>query len=135
MLRAYKFRIYPDEKRQSEIDERLVLAMGRFIQMLSYKAGSAGLRVIKVDPTNTTKLCSGCGNIQDMPLSERTYICSACGLHIDRDINAAVNILNRATAGPAGSHARGNNARPQNEAAVEEPRTYPAIAGEAPTFR
>ncbi|NJS13142.1 MAG: transposase, partial [Microcoleus sp. CSU_2_2] len=39
-------------------------------------------------------LCSNCGHKQDMPLSIRTYDCPVCGLSIDRDLNASLNILN-----------------------------------------
>ena len=95
----------------------------RFIQMLSYKAESAGMKVIKVDARNTSKECSNCGNIREMPLSERTYICSRCGMRLDRDINASINILNRATLGQRGSNAQGENIRPQQEATLEELRT------------
>jgi len=43
----------------------------------------------------STKKCSGCGNVNcEMPLSERVYRCEACGLVIDRDLNAAINIRN-----------------------------------------
>ncbi len=80
----------------------------RFIQMLSYKAESAGMRVIKVDARNTTKKCSNCGNIQDMPLSIREYNCDRCGMQLDRDINASINILKRATLGQRESHAQGD---------------------------
>ncbi len=95
----------------------------RFLQFLSYKAESAGMKVIAVDAKNTTKQCSNCGNLQDMLLSERIYLCSRCGMKKDRDINAAKNILNRATAGPAGSHAQEDSVRPQKRAVVEELRT------------
>ena len=95
----------------------------RFIQLLSYKAESAGLSVVKVDARNTSKECSNCGNIQEMPLSERTYICNRCGMQKDRDINASINIRNRATLGQRGSHAQGENIRPQQEATLEELRT------------
>ncbi|MEM3197377.1 MAG: transposase [Conexivisphaerales archaeon] len=98
----------------------------RFIQLLSYKAESAGLRVVKVDPRNTSKECSNCGNVQDMPLPERTYICNRCGISIDRDINASINILNRATLGQRGSHAQGDICQyvPTGDASsVEELRT------------
>ncbi len=99
----------------------------RFIQMLTYKAESAGMAVQKVDARNTSKTCSQCGSIRDMPLSVRIYDCPNCGFHEDRDINAARNILQRATtAGHAGSHARGDIVRPlAREAGVEEARTYP----------
>jgi putative transposase len=95
----------------------------RFINMLSYKAESAGMKVIKVDARNTSKQCSNCGNIQDMPLSERTYICNFCGMIMDRDVNASINILKRATLGQRGSHAQGESVRPQREAVLAELRT------------
>ncbi|MDE1860439.1 MAG: transposase [Candidatus Micrarchaeota archaeon] len=96
----------------------------RFIQLLSYKAESAGLRIGKVDARNTSKTCSNCGNIQDMPLSDRTYHCQRCGMSKDRDINASINILHRATTlGQRGSHAQGENARPHQEAVLDELRT------------
>ncbi len=106
----------------------------RFINMLSYKAESAGMKVIKVDARNTTKECSNCGNIMDMPLSHRTYICNKCGMHMDRDINAAINILKRGRAGLARTDAQGDiclYGANGIASSVEELRTYPAIAGEA----
>ena len=81
----------------------------RFIQILSYKAESAGMKVIKVDARNTSKECSNCGNIQDTPLSMREYNCNRCGLRLDRDINASINILKRAREGHSRSHAQGEN--------------------------
>jgi putative transposase len=98
----------------------------RFFQLLSYKAESAGMGVTEVDPKNTSKTCSNCGNIQSMPLSKRIYICEGCGLNEDRDINASINILNRATEGHSGSHVQGDYVRPQREAVVEELKTYSA---------
>ncbi len=95
----------------------------RFIQLLSYKAESAGLGIVKVDARNTSKECSNCGNIQEMPLSKRTYNCQRCGMSKDRDINASINILKRATLGQRESHAQGENVRPQQEAVLEELRT------------
>ena len=95
----------------------------KFIQLLSYKAESAGMKVMKVDARNTSKECSNCGNIQDMPLSKRTYACQRCKISKDRDINASINILNRATLGQRESHAQGENVRPQQEATLEELRT------------
>jgi putative transposase len=102
-----------------------------FIQFLSYKAESAGMEVKEVDAKYTSKTCNNCGNIKDMPLSERTYNCIRCGLHMDRDVNAAINILNRATLGQRGSYAQGDIIRPQHEAVLKELGTNPAYAGEA----
>jgi putative transposase len=62
--------------------------------MLSYKAMLNERLVIFVDPRNTTKTCSACGNIKNMKLSDRKYICN-CGLNIDRDLNSAINIHQR----------------------------------------
>ena len=111
----------------------------RFINMLSYKAESAGMRVIKVDPRDTTQECSRCHYIKTgserLTLKDRIYHCNVCGLTMDRDENASINIRDKSRAGPARSHARENSIRPQLEAVVDEPRTYPASAGEASTFR
>ena len=68
---------------------------GKLIDYTSYKAEYAGRTVELVNPRNTSKMCSTCGHIQDMPLSQRIYTCS-CGNVMDRDHNAAINILRRA---------------------------------------
>jgi putative transposase len=77
-----------------------------FANFLAYKAEGAGCRVVFVDPKNTSKMCSRCGNIRkDLSLRDRTYTCPECGLSTDRDLNAARNILIRATPGQGGSNA------------------------------
>jgi putative transposase len=68
-----------------------------FTNILSYKAESAGCKVVFVNPQNTSKECSDCGTLVDKPLWERQHNCFSCGLRMDRDRNAAINILNRAT--------------------------------------
>ena len=98
----------------------------KFIQMLSYKAESAGMKVIKVDASNTSKECSNCCSIQEMPLSMREYNCGRCGMRLDRDINASINILKRATLGQRGSHAQGDMAsaiQQESKSRIEELRT------------
>lgn len=70
-----------------------------FINILTYKAENAGRRVVKVPAAFTSQTCSVCGTRQKLDLSQRKYICD-CGLDIDRDVNAARNIL--ASASPAG---------------------------------
>jgi putative transposase len=63
---------------------------------LTYKAGSAGREVALVDPAYTSRCCSNCGReFEDFDLSRRWVRC-ACGLSLDRDYNAAINILRRA---------------------------------------
>ena len=64
-----------------------------FIQMLSYKAVVSGGQLVKVNPRNTSKTCSNCGAIVDMPLHKRIYRCVVCGFVCHRDINASINIL------------------------------------------
>ena len=65
----------------------------RIIQYTMYKAESAGRVVILVNPMQTSQECSQCGNIKhDLKLSDRIYHCDECGLSIDRDVNAAINI-------------------------------------------
>jgi putative transposase len=68
----------------------------RFANMLTYKAGNAGCQIVFVDAKGTSKTCHVCGNRQDMPLYERTYVCDNCGSVTDRDINASINILHKA---------------------------------------
>ncbi len=54
-----------------------------------------GRQVIKVSPKNTSKKCSRCGYVnQKLFLNDRIFKCPKCGLEIDRDYNAALNILN-----------------------------------------
>jgi putative transposase len=67
---------------------------GKFLQMLEQKVESTTAKVVRINPKNTTKTCSKCGNIQDMPIWKRTYSCK-CGLEMDRDINSAINIKNK----------------------------------------
>lgn len=68
---------------------------GMLTRMVEYKAESAGIRVTFVNPKDTSRTCSTCGCKKDMPLSQRTYRCDNCGLVLDRDVNAARNILRR----------------------------------------
>ncbi len=73
---------------------------GRFISMLRYKAEWAGARLIEVNPQYTTQDCSGCDARVPKALGDRSHVCPHCGLSIDRDLNAARNILDRAGVGP-----------------------------------
>src|SRR6266516_1000674 len=66
-----------------------------FVQMLVYKCLLYGKELVFLDERNTSKMCSGCGHLQVMPLYKRTYTCTECGLVLDRDENSAVNILAR----------------------------------------
>ena len=67
---------------------------GKFAVLLNEKAESAGVTVVAVNPKGTSQECSSCGATVKKNLSVRTHKCS-CGLEMDRDINAAINILHR----------------------------------------
>jgi putative transposase len=64
-----------------------------FLTMLEYKAEEAGARLIRVPARGTSQTCSSCGVVVPKLLSQRTHQCPDCGLVIDRDTNAARNIL------------------------------------------
>jgi len=67
---------------------------GMFVDLCSFKAACAGRNVVKVNPYKTSQVCSAC--LRECPhkeLDERTHICIHCGVVLDRDTNAAVNIL------------------------------------------
>jgi putative transposase len=79
-------------------------------QNILFKAESAGKECVEVDPRGTTQRCSRCGAVVPKALSVRKHDCPHCGLKIDRDLNAALNILalglqsggrSRATEAPA----------------------------------
>ena len=71
------------------------VSWNKLVNFTTYKAEEAGKIVKLVDPRNTIKQCSNCGNIKQMKLDQRQYICPKCGLNIKRDLNAAINILMR----------------------------------------
>jgi putative transposase len=75
-----------------------------FLSMLHYKAEEAGCEVVLVDAAHTTQECSSCGQIHKKTLAERWHVCP-CGTSMHRDLNAAINILARATSGTGGSQA------------------------------
>ena len=69
-------------------------AWSQFAALIACKAAWADRRYIAVNPAHTSQDCSGCGNRKtDLTLADRVYRCVACGLVIDRDLNASRNIL------------------------------------------
>lgn len=71
-------------------------AWREFRIMLEYKCKWYGKKLVIVSPSYTSQICSNCGfHSGSKPLKIREWTCSKCGVHHDRDINAAVNILNR----------------------------------------
>ena len=77
---------------------------GLFVDMLTYKAENAGGWVRRVNPRHTSQRCSGCGAMPGvkLTLADRESVCTTCGLVLDRDINAAQNVLQVGMAGLPG---------------------------------
>lgn len=69
---------------------------GTFMRWLKYYGAMHGIPVVAVPPHFTSQKCSDCGTIVKKSLSVRTHICTGCGVVLDRDHNAALNILHLA---------------------------------------
>ena len=71
-------------------------SISMFKDMLVNKASSSGIEIVYADRFYpSSKTCSCCGHIKkDLKLSDRTYKCDKCGLEIDRDYNASINLMN-----------------------------------------
>jgi putative transposase len=85
---------------------------GEIRRQLEYKASWHGVHLVVIDRWSpSSKTCSACGWIdEDQNLGDRVFICESCGLVIDRDVNAAINILHealRTTGSFSESHAYG----------------------------
>ena len=87
-------------------------ALGEFRRQLEYKTSRNGVEFRVVDRWYpSSKTCSNCGVVKaKLSLSERTFNCDACSLSIDRDLNAAVNIMVAGSA-PETLNARGGDVR------------------------
>lgn len=71
-------------------------AWREFRTMLEYKCEWYGKKLVIVSPNYTSQVCSNCGfHSGPKPLKIREWICPKCSVHHDRDVNAAVNILNK----------------------------------------
>ncbi|MFD1589355.1 RNA-guided endonuclease InsQ/TnpB family protein [Halorientalis brevis] len=70
-------------------------AWRQFITLLEYKADLHGCHVRQVEPANTTKQCHECGVKTKKPLWVREHSCPSCGFELDRDWNAALNVVER----------------------------------------
>ena len=87
-------------------------AFAEFRRQLEYKTARTGARLHVIDRWYpSSKTCSNCGTVKaKLSLSERVYRCDGCGLVIDRDVNAAINIQVAGSA-PETSNARGGSGR------------------------
>jgi len=70
-------------------------AWDTFTSLLAYKCDREGTHFVEVEPKDTTKECASCGVKTDKPPWVREHSCPACGFKMDRDANAAINILSR----------------------------------------
>jgi putative transposase len=87
-----------------------------FRRQLEYKCPFFGSQVLIADRFfPSSQLCSCCGHQQKLPLATRVYDCPTCGLSIDRDLNAAINLSNWGRLAP-GSLLRDNRSHAPNDA-------------------
>ena len=68
-------------------------AWSQFTDLIAYKAAWAGRQYVAVNPAYTSQDCSGCGHRQTLSLADRVYRCPCCGVVLDRDLNASLNML------------------------------------------
>ena len=101
-------------------------AWGRFLAWLTYYGLLHTIPVIAVEPAFTSQDCSSCGTRVKKSLSVRTHICRGCGLILDRDHNAALNILAKALERTGGQSE--TSGQPQN-AWGEPPATLLSAMG------
>jgi len=101
-------------------------AWAKFISLLRYKAEKAGARLIEVNSKYSSQDCSDCGERVSKELEDRQHQCPRCGLSIDRDLNAARNILKWAGVRPdlrnvtgCGMRAGGNLSRASTESSAD----------------
>lgn len=108
---------------------------GELRRQLAYKTEWNGGRLIVADRWfPSSKTCSGCGAVKaKLPLSERTYTCDTCGLTLDRDLNAALNLaalageVDTAGSGPVAGRGADRKTRVRGQVAVKrQPGTAPA---------
>jgi len=114
------------------------VGFAEFRRQLIYKAAWYGCRVVVVSRWEpTSKRCSGCGWIDaDLTLADRVFQCEGCGLALDRDLNAAINLMKLADSSPDSQNACGDASaglsceRQVKLASVkQEPNTSPPLVG------
>ncbi len=113
------------------------VGFAEFRRQLTYKAAWYGCRVVVASRWEpSSKTCSGCGWVDDdLSLADRVFRCEACGLVIDRDVNAATNLAKLADSSPDSLNACGGDgaglsreAQVKLSSAKQEPDTFDAPA-------
>jgi len=95
-----------NELKEAEKGNRLVrrkvnkylqhISLSEFFRILEWKGELYGREIIRVDPKDSSKTCSNCGYVNHgLKLSDRVFKCPICGMNMDRDLNASINILKR----------------------------------------
>jgi putative transposase len=99
------------------------VGFGEFRRQLTYKAGWYGCQVVVVSRWEpSSKTCSGCGWVDDdLTLADRTFRCERCGLVLDRDLNAAINLAHLAGSSSERQNACGADGAGQHLAALVQP--------------
>lgn len=105
LLKKYDVVVYEDLNVKGLARTRLAKSVNdagwsSFISILTNKAENAGLLAIAVNPHGTSQDCSKCGEKVPKKLHERWHDCKNCGCSLDRDHNAAINILKRSEGHP-----------------------------------
>lgn len=69
-------------------------SMAEFLRQLKYKAEWSGVRIVEADRFYpSSKTCHACGHVKEsLGLGDREYVCESCGIVVDRDLNAALNL-------------------------------------------
>ena len=106
-------------------------ALAQVRRMLAYKTIWYGSTLVEADRWYpSSKTCSGCGSRKPrLPLSVRTYACEHCGLVLDRDLNAAINLARLGETHPLGEQSPAGSGPVAGRGATRE--TEPAPAGDA----
>jgi putative transposase len=107
-------------------------AWGDFSRKIEYKAEGAGKLFIRVDSKNTTQKCSHCEELVLKDITVRTHTCPYCGFEMDRDQNAAMNILQNGLT----IFRAGNRPQPaeENTYTIHKDGKYPPVKQEALTL-
>ena len=82
-------------KNKSITKHAIDISFYEFLTILNYMGLKYSSKIIEVDPFNTSQVCSNCGSIVSKSLETRIHHCPECNTILDRDVNAAINILNR----------------------------------------
>ena len=106
-------------------------APGQLRRQLAYKTAWYGSRLVVADRWYpSSKTCSGCKTVKTkLSLAERTFTCQACGLVIDRDYNAALNLASLVEAAQTGTASGAGTSQTTGLANAQGETMYPAVTG------